>query len=399
MPAFRLGRALGKPLALPAALTVNVLYACNSRCRTCNIYEHHADVLSPDEYDRIFRSIGRAPRWVTFTGGEPFLRTDIADIILSFNRHCEPAVVNVPTNGSFPGRVEESIDRIARAIHPRSIIVNLSIDEIEDAHDRLRGLKGNWGLAMETASALRRLKGRHGNLVFGVNTVISRFNEDRIGDIAARVDALEPDSYVAEVAGQRVELRTERSAFSPTKEGLLDALRLLRKRSRRTSRFIEALVASLRAEYYRVLEQHTVERREILPCYAAVTSAHIMPEGKVWACCVLGEQLGELRTVDYDFPTLWYGAAARTIRERIKRERCNCTLANQTYMNMLMDPRTLVRTGTRAALKFADGRLGGVEEGSGREAPEFTGNHAERTHREIEHPERIVPLARRIRSG
>jgi MoaA/NifB/PqqE/SkfB family radical SAM enzyme len=336
---------------------VNLLYACNSRCRTCNIYEHHAEVLSPDEYDRIFRSIGKAPRWVTFTGGEPFLRTDIADIVLSFDRHCEPTVINVPTNGSFPARVEAGIDRIARAVRPRSVIVNLSIDEIEEAHDGLRGLKGNWALAMETASALRSLKRRHENLVFGVNTVISRFNEGRIADIAARVDQLDPDSYVAEVAGRRVELRTERSAFAPTQQGLIDALRLLRRRSRRTGRFIEALVASLRAEYYRVLERHTTERREILPCYAAFTSAHIMPEGKVWACCVLGEELGELRKVDYDFPTLWYGAAARDIRERIKRERCNCTLANQTYMNMLMDPRTLVRTGTRAALKLAEARL------------------------------------------
>jgi hypothetical protein len=61
--------------------------------------------------------------------------------------------------------------------------------------------------------------------------------------------------------------------------------------------------------------------------------------------------------VDYDFPTIWYGAAARQVRARIKSERCNCTLANQTYLNMLMDPRSLVRTGTRAALKLAEARV------------------------------------------
>jgi MoaA/NifB/PqqE/SkfB family radical SAM enzyme len=357
VPAFRLGRAIGRPLSLPASLTVNVLYACNSRCRTCNIYEHHADVLSPEEYDRIFQSIGPSPRWVTFTGGEPFLRRDLSEIILTFDRHCRPAVINIPTNGSFPGRVDEGVDRIARAIHPRSLIVNLSIDEIGKAHDDLRGLKGNWDLAMETATVLRRQRERHDNVVFGINTVISRFNETRIADVAAKVDELDPDSYVAEVAGRRIELRTERADFVPSQAGVLGALRLLRKRSRRTGRFIEALVASLRSEYYRILEQHTVEEQEVLPCYAAITSAHIMPEGKVWACCVLGEEFGELRNVDYDFPTLWYGAAARNIRERIKREKCHCTLANQTYLNMLMDPKTLVRTGTRAALKLAESRI------------------------------------------
>lgn len=357
LPAFRLGRALGRPLVLPAAITVNVLYACNSRCRTCNIYEHHAEVLTLDEYEKIFASIGRAPRWVTFTGGEPFLRPDLSDVVLSFDRHCRPRVVNIPTNGSFPTRVEEGIDRIARALKPRSLIVNLSIDEVGRAHDALRGLKGNWELAMQTAAVLRRLRERHDNLVFGVNTVISRFNEDRFPEIAARVDELMPDSYVAEVAGRRIELGTERAHIVPSREGILRALTFLRGRTRRTGRFIEALVASLRAEYYGVLERHTKAQQEILPCYAAVTSAHIMPEGKVWACCVLGEELGQLRKSDYDFPAIWYGAAARSIRARIKRERCNCTLANQTYMNMLMDPRSLIRAGSRATVKLAEASL------------------------------------------
>jgi MoaA/NifB/PqqE/SkfB family radical SAM enzyme len=357
-PLFRLGRSLGAPLTLPASLTVNVLYACNSRCRTCNIYETHAEVLTLAEYERIFQSVGRAVRWVTFTGGEPFLRRDLSDIVLAFNRHCEPAVINIPTNGSFPDRVEEAIERIAAVVHPRSVIVNLSIDEVEHAHDALRGLKGNWQLAMQTAEVLRRLKNRHDNLVFGINTVISRYNEDRFAEIAARVDLLEPDSYVAESAGRRVELGTAQADFSPSRDGLLRALRLMRTRSRRAVRMIDALVASLRAEYYRVLERHTLEQREILPCYAAITSAHLMPEGKVWACCVLGEELGQLRQVDYDFPTLWYNARAREIRARIKRDRCHCSLANQTYMNLLVNPRSLVRSGSRAALRLAEGRLG-----------------------------------------
>jgi MoaA/NifB/PqqE/SkfB family radical SAM enzyme len=343
-------------LVLPAAVTDNVLYACNSRCQTCHIWEHQADVLSVPEYERVFRSLGRAPRWVTVTGGEPFLRGDLGEIVLALDRHCTPAVINIPTNGTFPRRVESVVDRVAAVIAPRSLIINLSIDEVERAHDRLRGYKGNWELAMTTADVLKRLKRRHDNLVFGVNTVISRFNEERIREIAERVDALEPDSYVAEVAGRRVELATGADIL-PSRDGLLRALGFLRGRSRRTLRLIDALVAALRAEYYGLLERHTRERREVLPCYAGITSVHIMPEGKVWACCVLGEELGELRAVDYDFPTLWYGAAAQSIRRRIKQEKCNCTLANQGYMNMLVDPRSLVRSGARAAALLARSHL------------------------------------------
>jgi MoaA/NifB/PqqE/SkfB family radical SAM enzyme len=348
-----MGRRLGRPLVLPASLTLNVLYACNSRCKTCFIYENRAKVLTVDEYDRILRSIGPAARWVTITGGEPFLRADLGEIALGVARHARPAVLNIPTNGTFPTRVEKVVASVARALAPSSLIINLSIDEVEQAHDELRRFEGNWDLAMETAEVLRRLKRHHPNLVFGINTVVSRFNEHRIGEIAERVERIGPDSYVAEVAGQRVELGTSRAGITPSAAGVVGAIGVLRARSRRTLRLIEALVAALREEYYQVLERYTLEQRQILPCYAAITSAHVMPEGKVWACCVLGEELGDLRETDYDFPTIWYGAAARKIRERIKRERCACTLSNQSYLNVLVDPRSLVRAGARATKLLA----------------------------------------------
>jgi MoaA/NifB/PqqE/SkfB family radical SAM enzyme len=353
IPAFQLGRRLGRPLVLPASLTVNVLYACNSRCKTCFIYENRAKVLNVEEYERLFRSVGKAARWVTITGGEPFLRPDLLEIAGSVSRNCRPAVVNIPTNGTFPDRVERVVESMAASVAPGSLIINLSIDEVEHAHDELRRFEGNWELAMQTAGVLKELKRRHPNLVFGINTVVSRFNEHRIHQIAERVEKIAPDSYVAEVAGQRVELGTSRAGITPSTDGVLAAIGVLRARSRRTLRLIEALVASLREEYYHVLERYTLERRQILPCYAGITSAHVMPEGKVWACCVLGEELGDLRQTDYDFPTIWYGAAARAIRERIKRERCACTLSNQSYLNVLVDPRSLLRAGARATKLLA----------------------------------------------
>jgi MoaA/NifB/PqqE/SkfB family radical SAM enzyme len=353
IPGFRLARAVGRPLTLPASLTVSVLYACNSRCKTCHIYETKAHVLDLEEYRKIFRSLGRAPRWVTLSGGEPFLRKDLAAIALALHEHCRPSVINFPTNGTLPDRVEAVIDEVCRQAPGTSVIVNLSIDEVGKKHDLLRGYDGNWERAMETSARLKKLKARRKNLSFGVHTVLSVHNEDRFADVAGEVERLDPDSYIAEVAEQRVELGTTTDRIAPSAEGLARALSVMRGRTRRATSFVEALVASLRHEYYAVLEAWSREGREVLPCYAAITSAHIMPEGKVWACCVLGETLGELRDVDYDFRRLWYGAAAAAIRARIKGERCSCPLANQAYLNILVDPRSLVRVGKNTAKALA----------------------------------------------
>src|SRR5258707_1901096 len=63
--------ALGKPLALPMNLTISVSYRCNSRCKTCNVWQRPNDDFTIEEYDKTFASVGRAAYWFTFSGGRP----------------------------------------------------------------------------------------------------------------------------------------------------------------------------------------------------------------------------------------------------------------------------------------------------------------------------------------
>jgi hypothetical protein len=49
---------LGFPKLLPINYTVSLLYTCNSRCGTCNIWKKKAQNLTVDEYRKIFKGIG-----------------------------------------------------------------------------------------------------------------------------------------------------------------------------------------------------------------------------------------------------------------------------------------------------------------------------------------------------
>ncbi len=366
IPAFRAARRIGRALVLPASLTVSVLYACNSRCKTCHVYENKARVLTLDEYDRIFATLGHAPRWVTFSGGEPFLRKDLGDIAMTFWRHCRPSVMNFPTNASLPDQVESVIDRVASEARGTSIVVNVSVDEIGARHDEIRGFPGNWEKTQDTLARLKRIKARRKNLTLGIHTVVSAYNEERFEQIADHCRALEPDSFIVEVAERRVELGTTGDDLTPSHEGVRRAMGYLRRHARRSRTAVEALVAGLRQEYYRLLERHDADPREHLPCFAGITSAHIMPEGKVWACCILGETLGDLRASDHDFPTVWYSAQADSIRARIRRDRCHCPLANQAYLNLLVDPASLVRVAARGGASVARGWVASDRAGGAR---------------------------------
>ena len=111
IPVLKASYATGHVFRLPVNITVSVSYRCNSRCKTCNVWLLPNDDLTLPEWDRVFESLGRAPYWFTFSGGEPTLRKDLPDMVASAYRHCRPGIINIPTNGIqhkvIPGRIEQ----------------------------------------------------------------------------------------------------------------------------------------------------------------------------------------------------------------------------------------------------------------------------------------------------
>jgi MoaA/NifB/PqqE/SkfB family radical SAM enzyme len=68
---------------LPFSIVVSVSFRCNSKCKTCDVWRKPNDDMTVEEWDRVFSKMGRGPLYITFTGGEPFLRNDTADMVLS----------------------------------------------------------------------------------------------------------------------------------------------------------------------------------------------------------------------------------------------------------------------------------------------------------------------------
>ncbi|HET9443472.1 MAG TPA: radical SAM protein, partial [Acidimicrobiales bacterium] len=170
--------------------------------------------LTVAEWEQVFRSMGRAPAWMTFSGGEPFLRKDLPDVILSAAEHCEPAVINIPTNGWFTKRIVEGVERICTGTPETQLVVNLSLDHhVPDRHDEIRAAKGSYPRLMDTLAGLRALG--LPNLTIGSHTVVSNFNRDDFPDIAEGLALLKADSYIAEPAEERGELQTLGSGITP----------------------------------------------------------------------------------------------------------------------------------------------------------------------------------------
>jgi MoaA/NifB/PqqE/SkfB family radical SAM enzyme len=343
-PRYWLFRRLGLGRPLPLNLTFSLLFACNSRCKTCNVYTRKVKLLTLDEYAHIFRHLGRTVRWVTLSGGEPFLRQDITAVGQLLYGYCRPRIINIPTNGTLPERVIAAVEALTLHCSKSQIIVNLSLDEIGTRHDDIRGTADSWSLAMQTFRGLKSLK--LPNLTVGIHTVISRFNVARFPVIHRELRALQPDSYITEVAEERAELRTIGTDIAPSAAQYARAVQhLINDVQTRPVTGTARLVQALRLQYYRFAQAVLHTHAQVLPCYAGVASAHVAADGEVWPCCVRGDSMGNLRQVGYDFRRLWKGTGAMRIRQSIKRRECHCPLANAAYTTMLYHPKTLLQVG------------------------------------------------------
>jgi MoaA/NifB/PqqE/SkfB family radical SAM enzyme len=351
IPVFKASYATGHVLRLPTNITVSVSYRCNSRCKTCNVWQLPNDDLTLPEWDRVLASLGRAPYWFTFSGGEPTLRKDLPDLVASAYRHCRPAIINIPTNGIQHKIIPGQVERILQASPKSEVVINLSLDGAAARHDELRGVRNNWAHAMQTYAALKALKSRYSHLTLGIHTVISNFNVEDFPAFCEYVQReLKPDSYITEIAEQRVELDTVGLGITPTVERYsvaIDALLESLRDQHLTG--IAEVTQAFRRQYYEIVKRTLREHRQVIPCLAGVASAQIAPNGDVWTCCIRAQSMGNLRDHNYDFGAVWKTVRASELRRSIKAGECYCPLANAAYTNMLMDGPTVARVATDVA--------------------------------------------------
>lgn len=353
--AYKLARnRLVKP-PFPINLTFSVTNMCQSTCRTCGIWRLYkeqpgkfGDELSLDEIEKIFAGMGEV-YFFNISGGEPFLRRDLPEIVAAACKYLKPAVIHTPTNALSPRLVEEKVAEILEVIRSSGRIIPFTIkpsfDGVGKVHDDIRGVEGNFEKVLETVSRLRRLQEKYPNLEIGLGTIISKFNLAHIRETARYARELGVDSYISEIAEQRTELFNVGDPITPTPEEYEKAIGEFNSELTSGCKAVSGITLALRQVYYRYAVRIMKEQRQVLPCYAGIANVHISPYGDVWPCCILGYEkpMGNLRDAGYDFMRVWHSSEADEVRRFIAGGRCYCPLANQAYSNILCDPRAMLQ--------------------------------------------------------
>jgi MoaA/NifB/PqqE/SkfB family radical SAM enzyme len=176
------------PVKLRPTMIANfaITYRCNSRCSTCGIWamrDRSGEELTLGEIRRFFeaeKDFLSNVKSIQLTGGEPFLRSDIADIAEAVWHGVPRAFIWVATNGLLPEVIQsktcDMLDRAGRG----GVGVTVSIDGLEQIHDEQRGVEGAYARAFETLSRLAKLREKHPEMRLSVGMTITPHNQHQI---------------------------------------------------------------------------------------------------------------------------------------------------------------------------------------------------------------------------
>ena len=343
----------------PITLTYSITAACQSQCRTCNIglkFRQDPDRrkrdLDLEEIEKIFQGLGKI-YFFNISGGEPYLRDDLPEIVRLGCRHLRPRIIHIPTNAIASEKIRNLTIQCLEIINEYDSSVPLtvkpSIDGVGRVHDEIRGVKGNFKQLEKTISSLKEIENDYSNFHLELGTVVSNFNISHLEEIENYVHSLGIQSYRNEIAENRAEFFNLEDSITPdvdTYENLVTEFARKIRRNLAGKRNLARITESLRLAYYDLAVRILREGRQVIPCYAGISNVHINYDGEVWPCCVLGhsQPMGALREAGYDFKRIWQSGQANRVRRYIKKENCACPLANQAYANILCSPKYLLKT-------------------------------------------------------
>jgi MoaA/NifB/PqqE/SkfB family radical SAM enzyme len=318
------------------SLFLFVTSRCNAKCRTCFYFDklNSRDDLTLEQIERISQT---APpfRKLWLSGGEPFLREGLADIVGMFARRNGVRNVNLPTNGLLPEKIFPAMDRMLELCPETSVDLNFSLDGLAATHDSIRGVPNNFTRTMATiCAAAERYRGVR-NLRRNVLTVITRENFDEVERLAEYLkEHAEIDGHYFEI----VRGLTPDPSLKALTQDSLAALhrRLVSVHHHYADPLFERLpwgVRSVAKLYYLGnlrfhfdLHEACLEAPQPWPmaCTAGETSIVIDHNGRFRACEMRGT-VGDLRDFDFDLQRALNSQAMRGEIAAIPKANCWCT--------------------------------------------------------------------------
>ncbi len=329
----------------PISLIHFITNRCNARCKHCFIDFDHPDIfkneLTLEEIKKLTKSFGKSLFNINITGGEPFLRRDIFEIVKAYFMNAGINSVYITTNGMYTKWTKEFIDKFIESGIKGNLIFSFSIDNFEEGHDENRRVKGLYGNVMKTYHLVKNYN--KPNIMANVAITVTDHNYDKV---------IEFYHYLKKEKGI-----TSITAIAMREEGVVKKISLELKK--KIHEAYSALTKLIREDifnnniegYKRGLQGTLMNAKNIIVnenirntylnkkyishCPAGALFGVIGAKGEVYPCEILNRHLGNLRDYDMNFMELWKNKATKDTKKFIKDIDCNCTYECAWSINVI----------------------------------------------------------------
>lgn len=293
---------------LPTDISIITTYRCPMRCQMCNIWQNP----TKKEEEITAKDLKILPnfKFVNITGGEPFVREDLGEIVeLMFTK--SPRIV-ISTSGWFEDRV------IDIAKHFPNIGIRLSIEGMKAKNDELRGREGGFEKGVRTLRRLREM----GIKDVGFGITVSNHNS---------ADMLELYELAKELDMEFATAAFHNSFYFHKYDNVIT------NKDEVTGNFMKLIEMQLREShpkswfraYFNMgLINYINGGKRLLPCEAGTVNFFIDPWGEVYPCNGLEESkwkksMGNIRKAE-KFEDIWFSKEADEVRELVRTCPKNC---------------------------------------------------------------------------
>lgn len=339
----------------PPFVTLYVTTKCDQQCIHC----YYWDELNPKpnrdftlaEFEKTLASMGEIYN-LFIGGGEPFLRPDLAAILLTAYKANRVANVYIPTNGQHTRRVVETLEAVLDGAPSMRFHLNLSVDHVDaQIHDRIRGKAGAFAKLLATHEAIRPLRERFPHLILHTLTTVMKDNQHDILRIHEELKRrFTPDgasyNYCRGNPFDPAQTEVDPGIYRRLAERVARDYRSGEFRDRAFGAANHVLDRHVRAS----VEKTVVTRRPQFSCVSGRLACVIYSNGDVAECEVKNSPLGNLRAADYDFSKLWFTDDARRIADEAA-DGCFCTHECGHYASTIYSAGRIARVAFEAAAR------------------------------------------------
>ena len=315
---------------------------CNSRCKYCFYWKElnqNKNELSLEEIEKTSKNFKNL-LYVSLTGGEPFLREDIDKIAFAFYKNSNTRFIAIPTNGILSEKIKEKVESILELCPNVHLNVELSLDALEEVHDNIRGVKGNFQRAMKTLGYLEQIKKKNPNMRIIIHSVFSGYNQDHVRELYDYIMKKEVDQY--RIGLIRKDSRIPESMDIDLKK-YNDFVEYIERNKKVGKGLYSKLFYVVNVMNREVNLKTLRQNRMVLPCVAGKKMIVIGEEGDVYPCEILHKSFGNIREHGYDVKRLLRSPQGKALRNFIVKSKCFCTWGCATQNNIIFNPMTYPR--------------------------------------------------------